>query len=84
MTKPIIKYDSNGNLIYRKFSYCREWWREFYENGNKIHYKDSDGFKSWKENDKHNNNLFFLNTNNQIYWKKYPIFEEYHNEILFK
>jgi hypothetical protein len=81
MAEPIIKYDSKGNLIYKKDSYGREYW--YNENGNEIHFKNPYGYERWYEYDKYNNNFFYLNRNNQIYWEKNPIFEEYHNTILF-
>jgi hypothetical protein len=38
MTEPITKYDSNGNVIYKKNSYGNEAWYD--ENGNEIHFKN--------------------------------------------
>jgi hypothetical protein len=53
-------------------------------NGNMIHFKNSYGYEYWCGYDEHNNIFFYLNTKDEIYWKKHPIFVEYHNKILFK
>jgi hypothetical protein len=82
MAEPIKKYDSNGNVIYYKTSIDKEYWYD--ENGYVIYYKNSNGYEHWNEFDEHYNILFHLNTKDEIIWKKYPIFEEYHNKILFK
>jgi hypothetical protein len=82
MTKPIIKYDSKGNMIYRKSPIGTEYW--YNENGNIIHFKNPYEYEYWCEYDKHNYKLFYLDTKDLLYWKKYPFFEEDHNTILFK
>jgi hypothetical protein len=77
-------YDDMGKYIHSKSPCGYEEWYGYDNNGNCIYFKNSTGYEEWYEYDKHHYNFFYLDTNDGIIWRKYPIFVEYHNKILFR
>ena len=43
----VMKYDENGNEIYKKDSNGYEDWTEYDTKGNIIHLKDNGGYEKW-------------------------------------
>jgi len=55
--KEIREYDERGNLIYYRYSYGREIWKEYDINKDVIYYKDSyhKGWEHWAKYDENYN-----------------------------
>jgi hypothetical protein len=82
MGEQIIKYNSEGNLIYYKDSDGDEFWCD--DMGNYIYFKNSTGYEEWwRKYDENNNHFFYLTKKYKIKWKKNLIFTEYRNKIIF-
>jgi hypothetical protein len=81
MAEPIIKYNSQGNLIYQKDSQGNEYWYD--NNGNVIHSENLDGYRLWRKCDQYNKYFFYINNEGSVKWKKNPIYVEYNNTITF-
>jgi hypothetical protein len=81
MAEQIKKYNSKGNLIYRKDIFGVEFWYD--NNENLIRYRHPLDYQRWDSYDENNYHFFFFNTNNSLYWKKPHMFLEYHDLIRF-
>jgi YD repeat-containing protein len=66
--KPIYEYDSNGNLIHRKYTNGYEEWWEYDFNGKCVHYKDSTGFKQWWEYDTNGKFIYTKTSDGEEIW----------------
>jgi YD repeat-containing protein len=67
-SKPVSKYDSNGNEIYYKDRFGHEEWGEYDANGNLIHFKNSDGFEIWREYDANGNMIHYKDSDGDEVW----------------
>jgi YD repeat-containing protein len=64
----ICEYDSNGKVIYSRYSTGYEQWCEYDSNGDLIHFRDSHGFENWWEYDSNGNRIHFKTNNGLEQW----------------
>jgi YD repeat-containing protein len=64
----ICEYDSNGKVIYSRYSTGYESWNERDSNGKLIHLKDSNGYEAWWEYDSNGNAIHYKNNNGDEVW----------------
>lgn len=64
------KYDSSGNLIYRRIG-SFEYWCEYDENGNEVHSKTSDGLEEWHKYDSNGKLIHSKDSEGAEEWYEY-------------